>query len=369
MKYYLIAGEASGDLHGAGLMKALQKIDPQAEFRFWGGDLMEAAGGTLVSHYKDRAYMGFFEIIVKLPQILRNIAKCKRDIAAYKPDKLILIDYAGFNLRMAAFGHKLGLQTHFYISPKIWAWKESRVKKIIQSVDQLYCIFPFEIPFFHKHHYFKAHYVGNPLKDHIHNFKANPEFRSEVGLDHRPVIALLPGSRNQEIEKILPIMLSIYSYFPEYQFVIAGAPSYGTDYYKKYLMGDDVKIVFGKTYELLKISTAALVTSGTATLETALFHVPLVVCYKTSSFNYSLAKRLIKVKYISLVNLIMDKEIVKELIQDDLNYLQLRAELDKILHGSKNRKMLLDNYQLLDSVLGSRGASRKTANLIYSYKK
>lgn len=369
MKYYLIAGEASGDLHGASLMKELKKVDPKAEFRFWGGDLMAAEGGTLVSHFKDRSCMGFFEILTHLPQVFLNISKCKEDIADYKPDKVIFIDYAGFNLRIAPFVHKKEIETHFYISPKLWAWNEKRVNKVKACIDRMYTIFPFETEFYQKHQYEKVLYVGNPLKDYILDFKADPEFKNKHGLDERPVIALVPGSRNQEIERMLPIMLTVCSYFPEYQFVIAGAPNYNEQYYKGYLLDEEVKVVYGDTYELLKISQAALVTSGTATLETALFEVPQVVCYKTGSLNYFLAKRLIKVKYISLVNLIMDKEVVKELIQDDLNYLQLRAELDKILHGSKNRKLLLDEYHQLKEVLGPKGASKRTAIAIYKYKK
>lgn len=369
MKYYLIAGEASGDLHGASLMKALKSLDPSAEFRFWGGDLMAVEGGTLVSHYKERAYMGFFEILKNLPQVFLNISKCKRDILEYNPDKVIFIDYAGFNLRVAPFVHRKGIETHFYISPKLWAWNEKRVNLVKKCIDRMYTIFPFETEFYENHNYDHSIYVGNPLKDYILNFKGNPDFRQLNGLDERPVIALLPGSRNQEIERMLPIMLTVCSYFQEYQFVIAGAPNYSEQYYKEYLLDDEVKVIYGNTYELLKISQAALVTSGTATLETALFGVPQVVCYKTGSLNYFLAKRLIKVKYISLVNLIMNKEIVKELIQDDLNYLQLRAELDKILHGSKNRKLLLEEYHKLQETLGPVGASKRTAQAIYSYKK
>lgn len=369
MKYYLIAGEASGDLHGASLMKEIKLLDAQAEFRFWGGDLMAAEGGTMVSHYKERAYMGFFEIIKHLPQVFMNISKCKKDILEYRPDKVIFIDYAGFNLRIAPFVHSKGIETHFFISPKLWAWNEKRVTKVKKCIDRMYTIFPFETEFYEKHQYSQSLYVGNPLKDYILKFKANPDFREQNGLDERPVVAILPGSRTQEIERMLPIMLTVCSYFPEYQFVIAGAPNFNEQYYKDYLLDEEVTVVYGNTYELLKISQAALVTSGTATLETALFGVPQVVCYKTGAFNYFLAKRLIKLKFISLVNLIMDKEIVKELIQDDLTYLQLRAELDKILHGSKNRKLLLDDYHHLQETLGPVGACKRTANAIYRYQK
>lgn len=364
MKYYLIAGEASGDLHGAALMREIKKLDAQANFRIWGGDLMAAEGGDMVSHIAERAYMGFKEIVTHLPQVFTNIYKCRRDILKYKPDKVVFIDYAGFNLRIAPRIKKSGIETHFFISPKIWAWNEGRVKIIKRCIDRMYTIFPFEMEFYRKHGYDNAYYVGNPLKDHISDFKPEANFREIAGLDDRPVVALLAGSRRQEIESILPIMLSVCSYFPEFQFVIAGAPSISADFYQKFINDESVKIVNNQTYNLLSISHAALVTSGTATLETALFGIPQVVCYKTAEVNYYLAKTLIKVKYISLVNLIMEKEIVKELIQEDLNYLRLRAELDKILHGSKNRKVLLDEYHRLQQILGPKGATRKAAQLI-----
>ena len=364
MKYYLIAGEASGDLHGAGLMREIKKIDTLAEFRFWGGDLMEAEGGTQVNHYKERSYMGFIEILSHLPQVFTNISKCKKDIAQFAPDKVIFIDYAGFNMRIAPFVKALGIETHFFISPKIWAWNVKRVEKIKKHIDRMYTIFPFEVDFYLKYGYDKAVYVGNPLKDHINAFKINPDFKTQHDLDDRPIVSILAGSRNQEIDRMLPIMLSVCNYYPEYQFVIAAAPSYHSEYYKKFINDEPVKLIYNQTYDLLAVSHAAMVTSGTATLETALFGVPQVVCYKTSSINYYFAKRLIKVKFISLVNLIMDREVVKELIQDDLNYLILRAELDKILHGSKNRKILLDDYNHLQNVLGSKGASKKTAQYI-----
>jgi lipid-A-disaccharide synthase len=364
MKYYLIAGEASGDMHGAGLMHEIKKIDPTAQFRFWGGDLMMAEGGELVCHYKERAVMGFWEVLKNLPKVWRNIWRCKADMSVWKPDKVIFIDYAGFNLRIAPFAKSQGFETHYYISPKIWAWNTKRVGQIKKYIDKVYSIFPFEVSFYQKYGYENAIYVGNPLKDYISLFQPNPNFLVENNLDARPVIALLPGSRNQEIEKILPVMLSVCPNYPEYQFVVAGAPSYEEHYYRELAPDNTFKIVFNQTYNLLNISHAAMVTSGTATLETALFHVPQVVCYKTSDITYRIAKMLAKVEYISLVNLIMEREIVKELIQDELQHLVLRAELDKILQGSKNRKILLEAYDQMQQMLGENGAATHTAQCI-----
>ncbi|HYD92651.1 MAG TPA: lipid-A-disaccharide synthase [Flavobacterium sp.] len=368
MKYYIIAGEASGDLHGSNLMKELYKKDPQAEIRFWGGDLMQQAGGTLVKHYRDLAFMGFAEVVQNLGTILNNIKFCKQDILSFKPDAIIFIDYPGFNMRIAKWAKKEGFKTHYYISPQIWAWKENRIKAIKRDVDHMYIILPFEEEFYETKHSYKVHFVGHPLIDAIHNRKAaNPDdFRNEFGLDNRPVIALLPGSRKQEISKMLEGMLSVVDDFPHYQFVIAGAPSQEYSFYEQFLTDENVKFISNRTYDLLSIAHAALVTSGTATLETALFKVPEVVCYKGGWISYQIAKRIITLNYISLVNLIMDKEIVKELIQENFNTATIRHELQKIL-TPEIRTNLLKQYDLLEKKLGGIGASEKTASLIIKY--
>ena len=367
MKYYLIAGEASGDLHGANLMKALKKEDAQADFRFWGGDLMKAAGGTEVKHYRDLAFMGFAEVILNLGTILKNIKFCKKDIETFNPDVIIFIDYPGFNLRIAKWARQKGYRTHYYISPQIWAWKEGRIKEIKNDVDQMYVILPFEKAFYEEKHNFPVHFVGHPLIDAIYTQKqVDPEtFKKENGLDDRPIVALLPGSRKQEIKKMLEIMISVAKDFKEYQFVIAGAPSQEKSFYETFLSTKNVHFVTNKTYDLLSISEAALVTSGTATLETALFKVPQVVCYKGSRVSYEIAKRVIKLDYISLVNLILNKTVVTELIQADFNKKRLKEELTDILDPYKRAIMFLDYYDL-EKALGGRGASEKTAKLIYS---
>lgn len=368
MKYYIIAGEASGDLHGSNLMKELYKKDPHAEIRFWGGDLMQKAGGTLVKHYRDLAFMGFAEVVQNLGTILNNIKFCKKDIAAFNPDAIIFIDYPGFNMRIAKWAKKKGYPTHYYISPQIWAWKESRIKAIKRDVDHMYIILPFEQDFYGNKHNFKVEFVGHPLIDAIHNRVAagHDAFRTEFNLDSRPVIALLPGSRKQEITKMLEGMLSVISDFPGYQFVVAGAPSQEYSFYEQFLKGKDVKFISNRTYDLLSISHAALVTSGTATLETALFKVPEVVCYKGGWISYQIARRIITLKYISLVNLIMDEEIVKELIQENFNTKNIRLELQKIL-TPEHRVTLLKQYDLLEKKLGGNGASEKTASLIIKH--
>jgi len=368
MKYYIIAGEASGDLHGANLMKELFKQDLQADIRFWGGDLMEKAGGTLVKHYRDLAFMGFAEVVQNLSTILNNIKFCKQDITAFNPDVLIFIDYPGFNMRIAEWAKKLDYKTHYYISPQIWAWKENRIKAIKRDVDHMYIILPFEKDFYENKHNFKVEFVGHPLIDAIHNRTHTNEvaFRKEHNLDDRPVIALLPGSRKQEISKMLSGMLSVVNDFPDYQFVIAGAPSQEYSFYEQFLGSSSVKFISNKTYDLLSIAHAALVTSGTATLETALFKVPEVVCYKGNWISYQIAKRVVTLKYISLVNLILDKEIVKELIQENFNTKNIRAELQKIL-TPEYRLNLLKQYDLLEEKLGGFGASEKTANLIIKH--
>ena len=368
MKYYIIAGEASGDLHGANLMKELYKQDPKAEIRFWGGDLMQQAGGTLVKHYRDLAFMGFVEVVQNLRTILNNIKFCKQDILSFNPDAIIFIDYPGFNMRIAKWAKEQGIKTHYYISPQIWAWKENRIKAIKRDVDQMYIILPFEKEFYEKKHQYPVEFVGHPLIDAIHNRPETDKelFRKENNLDNKPVIALLPGSRKQEITKMLSIMLSVVDDFPDYQFVIAGAPSQEYEFYKTFLDKKNVHFVSNKTYDLLSIAHAALVTSGTATLETALFKVPEVVCYKGNWISYQIAKRIITLKYISLVNLIMDKEVVKELIQGELNYKNLKIELQKIL-DTKHRENLIKEYNLLESKLGGEGASAKTAQLIIKH--
>ncbi len=367
MKYYIIAGEASGDLHGSNLMKNIFIEDPKAEIRFWGGDLMQEAGGTLVKHFRDLAFMGFIEVVANLKTILNNIKICKTDILSFNPDVIIFIDYPGFNMRIAKWAKKLNIKTHYYISPQIWAWKENRIKSIKRDVDKMYVILPFEKDFYEKKHNFPVEFVGHPLIDAIHNRKVSDPivFKKENNLDERPIISLLPGSRKQEISKMLSEMLSVVDDFKDYQFVIAGAPSQDFEFYKQFLTNESVHFVSNKTYDLLSVSHAALVTSGTATLETALFKVPEVVLYKGSWASYQIAKRIITLKYISLVNLIMDKEVVKELIQDNCNKKQIKLELTKIL-SEDYRKTLLDNYDLLEQKLGGEGASSKTAHLIYS---
>ena len=367
MKYYLIAGEASGDLHGANLMRALAEIDPQAQFRFWGGDRMEAVGGKLIKHYRDLAFMGFWEVVTNLRTILRNIDLCKGDITAYQPDALIFIDYPGFNMRIAKWAKQQGIPTHYYISPQIWAWKENRIKAIRRDVDAMYVILPFEKDFYEGKHQYPVHFVGHPLLDAIAARRevSMEVFKRENGLDERPIIALLPGSRKQEIAKMLSVMLSVVGSYHPYQFVIAGAPSLGYDFYRQFIREENVHFVSGKTYDLLSHAHAALVTSGTATLETALFCVPEVVCYRGNWISYQIAKRVISLKYISLVNLIMDAPVVTELIQGEFNTRNLKVELDKLLDPAYRDKLQRD-YQALRERLGNEGASRRTAQAIYN---
>jgi lipid-A-disaccharide synthase len=365
MKYYIIAGEASGDLHGSNLMKSIYQEDSTAEIRFWGGDLMQKVGGTLVKHYRDLAFMGFAEVVMNLKTILNNIKICKTDILAFQPDVIVFIDYPGFNLRIAKWSKALGFKNHYYISPQIWAWKESRIKEIKRDIDKMYVILPFEKTFYEDKHHFPVSFVGHPLIDAIqaHPLVDDATFRKENQLNDLPIIALLPGSRKQEITKMLSVMLSVANDFKEYQFVIAGAPSQEYSFYQQFITSDNIKFLSNKTYDLLQHATAALVTSGTATLETALFKVPEVVCYKGNWISYQIAKRIITLKYISLVNLIMDKEVVTELIQDDCSTQRIKTELQKIL-DSENRKVLQENYTILEEKLGGKGASSTTAKLI-----
>ena len=366
MKYYVIAGEASGDLHGSNLIKELGKLDSSAEFRVWGGELMKAAGGDLIRHYKNLAFMGFLEVILNLRTIYKNLSFCKKDIINFIPDCIIFIDYPGFNLRIAKWAKSKGIKTHYYISPQIWAWKENRIKNIKRDIDHMYVILPFEQAFYQKKHKMPVNFVGHPLIDAISSRKKliKQDFIRGHNLSKKPIIALLPGSRKQEIRKMLKIMLSITDDFPEYQFVIAGAPSQNDIFYKSFIKSKSVKFVNNSTYDLLNFSKAALVTSGTATLETALFKVPQVVCYKSSWISYQIGKRLIKLNFISLVNLIMDRDVVCELIQNKLNQKNLTQELKKILVPLRESELKSD-YENLQKQLGGKGASEKVASLVF----
>ncbi|MFN4122066.1 MAG: lipid-A-disaccharide synthase [Flavobacteriales bacterium] len=362
MRYYLIAGEESGDLHGSNLIRELKKLDVHAEFSAWGGDRMKAQGANLVKHIRDLAFMGFVEVLMNIKTIVRNINFCKQDLLTQKPDVLILIDYPGFNLRIAKFAHKNGIKVFYYISPQLWAWKASRVKIIKKYVDELFVILPFEKDFYQKYNY-PVHFVGHPLLDAIENFKPNQQQQQS---NVKNIVALLPGSRKQEIETMLPEMLKLCNRFPNYEFIICGTKNYGEDNYRKFSNNFPVKIVIGKTYEILAQAKVALVTSGTATLETALFQVPQVVCYKAGRLSYLIAKSLIKVKYISLVNLILDKQAIKELIQDKMNHLEMEKELRFLLdENSEARKKLIFDYTELREKLGGQGASERTARLMH----
>lgn len=361
-KIYIIAGEASGDLHASNLMKEILKQESSVDFRFWGGDrMMNLQPKGLVKHIKDLAFMGFIEVVMNLKTILGNIKYCKKDILDYKPDALVLVDYPGFNLRIAEWAKSEGIPIHYYISPQVWAWKQSRVKKIKACVDHMYVILPFEKPFYDKFGY-QVEYVGHPLLDEIQHFDSEnraSDFRLENGLDERPIVAVLPGSRKQEVSKKLPIMLEAANALNDVQIVIAGAPSLAPDFYANFMNNE--QIVFGKTYDLLSNSRAAIVTSGTATLETALFKVPEVVCYKGSNVSYQIAKRLIKVDYISLVNLIMDREVVKELIQDECTAENIIREIEPLINETEKRAQMMTAYDELEKQLGGGGASAKVA--------
>ncbi len=368
MKYYIIAGEASGDLHASNLMSELKKFDKNAEFRFCGGDMMIAQGGTLVKHYKEIAYMGFLEVFLHLPDILRSIKFCKTDLNNYKPDVIILVDYPGFNLRIAEYAHNNKFKVYYYISPKVWAWKQSRVYKIKKFVDKLFVIFPFEIDFYKKYDY-KVEFVGNPLLDAIEQFNNNnlpDKFCNEYKLGDKPIIALLPGSRNQEIKYNLPVMFKIVKFFPDFQFIIAAVSSIDLEFYKKQIEPKqaDIKIIFNRTYDILQLSEVAIVTSGTATLEAALFNVPELVCYRGDNISYQIGKRLVKVKYASLVNLIMDSLIIKEFIQYDMTIENLVNELEKIINNIEYKNNMINNFEKMRKILGGKGASKRTAKLI-----
>lgn len=394
MNYYVIAGEASGDLHGSNLIKEIKKLDAGAQFRGWGGDKMEAAGVTLVKHYRDLAFMGFVEVLMNLRTIFRNLAFCKQDILANKPDALILIDYPGFNLRIAEWAKQQGLKVIFYISPQVWAWKENRVKKMKQTIDQMLVILPFEKDYYKSRWNWEVEYVGHPLVQVVDEFAASatespsapsgsakqeaihtsshissPHISPEKNYAVKSIIALLPGSRKQEILKKLPVMLEVSNAFPDYQFVVAKAPGLDESFYDSLIKDyPNVSYVVNKTYDLLLQSKAALVTSGTATLETALFGVPEVVCYKGSTISYQIAKRVIRIKYISLVNLIMDKEVVKELIQDEMTTENLVTELNKLLNDPTKKEQLRNDYADLKSLLSKGGnASAKAAKSIVGF--
>jgi lipid-A-disaccharide synthase len=366
MKYYLVAGEASGDLHGANLMKGLKEKDTKAQFRFFGGDKMLAEGGELAKHYSEMAFMGFVEVVANLRTISRNLKACKEDITRWKPDVVILIDFPGFNLRIAEAAKAAGMMVCYYISPKVWAWNQKRVLKIKRIVDHLFCILPFEVDFY-KGWGMDVDYVGNPLLDAISDFKPDPDFRRTHNLTEKKLVALLPGSRHQEISRLLPDMIAIAKKWPDYEFVIAGAPSFKQSYYEQYLKCADIKLLFNATYDILSNARAAIVASGTATLETALFNVPEIVVYRGNILSIAIARAVVKLKWISLVNLIMDKTVVKELVQPDYSLEKINAELDEILNDQPYREKMLGNYGELFKKIGKPGASARTAELIWRY--
>lgn len=369
MKYYLIVGEASGDLHASHLMKALLKEDPKAEFRFFGGDMMSAVGGTRVRHYRELAYMGIIAVLLHLRTILRNMAFCKRDIVEWRPDAVILVDYPGFNLKIAKYVHEhTKIPVYYYISPKIWAWKEYRIKEIKRNVDELFSILPFEVPFFEQKHHYPIHYVGNPTAEEVRQFRAaynvsGEEFRREHGLDERPIIALLAGSRQQEIAGNLPQMIAAARRFGGYQLVLAAAPGIDAEFYDAFIGGSDVRVVRGETYALLSHADTALVTSGTATLETALFRVPQVVCYNTAlpKLVGFLRRLVLKVKYVSLVNLIADREVVPELVANTFSEANIAEQLKRLLPDGAARREMLEGYEEVWQKIGEDSPSERTA--------
>lgn len=371
MKYYIIAGEASGDLHGSNLMKEIKLLDNHATFRFWGGDRMLAQGGELVKHINHLAFMGFWEVFMNLPTILGNLKLCKTDLLYFRPDVLILIDYPGFNLRMASFAKKNGIKVVYYISPQIWAWKQSRVKKIRRDVDKMMVILPFEQAFY-KGFGVDVEFPGHPLLDAISQYQqkeSNQDFLKQHGLTEKPIVALLPGSRRQELSATLQVMASVANSFLDFQFVVAGLNSIPESFYHELIAGSPVKLVYGQTYNLLAHSTAALVTSGTATLETALFGVPQVVCYRAGVISYLIAKKLVKVKYISLVNLVLDRPLVREMIQGELTRNGLINELNSLLYDKEYIARINYGYLELKKILGGEGASRNAAKIIASFIK
>lgn len=369
MKYYLIAGEASGDLHGSNLMKELKLSDPEASFRFFGGGLMLSAGGTLVKHYRDMAFMGAIDVVKNLKTIKKNLDYCKNDLLTFAPDVVILIDYPGFNLKVAEFAKQNHLKVFYYISPKIWAWKEWRIKKIKTFVDEMFTIFPFETGFFARFNY-PVHYVGNPLLDEIETFRQlpkNSEFSKNINPKNKPIVALLPGSRKQEIKLMLPVMARIAAGYPGYRFVVSGAPSIAPEFYKKILAGNNLPVVYNQTYPLLSVSYAALATSGTATLETALLNVPQVVLYKMSggTLGYKIFRFIfLKVNYVSLPNLVLNREAVKEFIMSDMKFGKIKPEVDKLLNNEEYRKKIFGDYTRLREIMGGPGASKRAASLM-----
>ncbi|HCN84275.1 MAG TPA: lipid-A-disaccharide synthase [Sphingobacteriaceae bacterium] len=365
MKYYLIAGEASGDLHGANLIRSIKQEDPGAEFRYFGGDLMRAEGGTLVKHISEMAFMGFVEVLLNIRVIFKNLKEAKEDIIAFQPDVVILIDFPGFNLKIADFLKKQHIKVFYYISPKIWAWNQKRVLKIKKVVDRMFCILPFEVDFYKKWG-MDVDYIGNPLMDALEANKPDDQFKIRYGAN-KPVIALLPGSRKQELSNLLPDMIKVADLFPDHQFIIAGAPNFDKEDYQIYIGERNIPVVFNETYNLLLHSDAAVVTSGTATLETALLKVPEVVVYKGNAVSIGIARMLIKIRFISLVNLIMDNEIVKELIQQDCTPANIAAELKSILFNSAYRTRMLNNYSELAIRVNGAGASSRAAKLMVNY--
>jgi len=367
MRYYIISGEASGDLHGSNLMKAIKKEDISADFRFWCGDLMLGQGGFLVKHYKETAFFGFLNVLKNIGEIKRNFKLCKSDLLEYKPDVLILIDYPGFNLRIAEFAFNNKIRVFYYISPKIWAWKQSRVYKIKKYVEKMFTIFPFETDFYKKFDY-PVSYVGNPLLDSISEYQENKpdieSFRKEFSLSVKPIIAVLPGSRKTEIKYMLPVMVELSEHFPDYQFIIAGASSLKQELYQKYISQKTIQLIYNRTYDILKFSVAGVITSGTATLEAALLDLPQLVCYKGDNISYHIAKHLVRVKYISLVNLIENKDIIKEFIQYKMTVPILKTELENLLNNIEYRNTMFKNYEQMRQTLGTQGASAKAAKEI-----
>ncbi|MDX2189055.1 MAG: lipid-A-disaccharide synthase [Bacteroidota bacterium] len=368
MYYYLIAGERSGDLHGSNLMREIKLLDSEAKFRFWGGDYMKEQGGTLVRHYSHMNFMGVIDVILNIPKVLLNLKKCQNDLLRNKPDVIILIDFSGFNMRIAKFAHQNNLLVYYYISPKIWAWNRNRAFKIKEYIKRMFVILPFEKDFY-KQYDFEVDYVGNPVLDAIRSFVPNPDFKKQNNLDERPVLAILPGSRKTEVEDMLHFMVSIMPAFRNYQLIIAGVSNLDRNYYEHFRREGFVSIIYDQTYDLLAHAEVALVTSGTATLETALFKVPQVVCYATNTLTYMIGRPFVKIKYISLPNLIADKEIIPELIQDRFSPINVIEELLKITEDSNNRKRMLNDYEELSQKMGKDEASKKTASLIVKYLK
>ncbi|MEA3503942.1 MAG: lipid-A-disaccharide synthase [Bacteroidota bacterium] len=371
MKYYIISGEASGDLHGSNLVKEIKKLDAEADFRGWGGELLSDQGVDVVKHYRDLAFMGFYEVLVNIKTILKNFKFCKSDIMEYNPDAVILVDYPGFNLRMAEFAHKKGFKVFYYIAPQAWAWKKSRVHKIKKCVDKLFTLLPFEESFFRKYG-IDAKYVGHPILDHLkisYSDKEKEKFFTDNNLEQHPVIALLPGSRKQEINTMLPIMLQMLPMYKDYQFVIGGAPAQELEIYQKHIKQANVKVLFNQGQQLMKYADAALITSGTATLEAALLRLPQVICYKGNKISIAIAKKIVNIKYIGLANLIMDRPVIKELIQDDMTLENMHRELDLLLYDKQRREKLFKDYKELKYLLGGKGASVVTAEGIVGFLK